>query len=380
MKPKYIALVLIALLAGALGGVGSTFLIKGDSSSQPVPRENVSITEINVNSTQEGVVKGAYQEISPSVVHITSTVLTRNFFGVVPQQGSGSGVVVSKEGHIITNNHVIQGASSIKVIFKGGEEYSGRVVGTKPEMDIAVIEVDAPPEKLKPANFGSSERLEVGSFVLAVGNPFGLKKTATLGIVSALNRTISTGEGSTLRHMIQTDASINPGNSGGPLINLEGEVVGINTAILSPSGGNIGIGFAIPIEDARATMKEILKKGEEKQGENAWLGIRGYTLSEELARKLNLEVEEGAVVAQVVPGSPADQAGLKGGNIQALIDGRVFLIGGDVILEIDGERIGSMEEVVEIISSHQPGDEIEITYLREGAQRTLEVTLGRRVS
>jgi putative serine protease PepD len=374
---RFFSYVLTALIAGAVGGAVALGLANYYPAPQetPVPRLNLS-----VNTSLETVVEQAYSSVAPSVVHITSTVLTRNFFfEIIPQTGTGSGVVVDKEGYILTNNHVIQDAESIKVTLSNGKEYDGNLVGADPETDVAVIKINAPSSELQPARLGDSGSVRIGMLVIAIGNPFGLDRTATLGIVSALNRSITTNEGSTLSNIIQTDASINPGNSGGPLINLQGEVIGINTAIISPSGGSVGIGFAIPVNTAKEVMEYLLKEGKKNPTPGrAWLGIRGYTVDSELSKLLNLPVKEGVMIAEVDPGGPAAKSGLRGGSVQIIINNRFFTIGGDIITKVDGNRIASMEGLVGVISSHKPGDKVEVTYIREGQVHTVKVVLGER--
>jgi|Deesub1362A_J573_1020465.scaffolds.fasta_scaffold01029_11 putative serine protease PepD len=375
---RTLILLLLSFIAGAVGGATSILLLS-DYLVQ-YPEGPSQIINMNVTSTQEEVIKSVYEKVAPSVVHITSTVLKRNFFfEIIPQQGTGSGVVVDKNGYILTNNHVIADASTIEVTLANGKKYGGELIGAIPELDIAVIKVDAPPDELNPASFGNSDKLSVGTFVMAIGNPFGLDRTATFGIVSALNRSINIGDGNVLQGMIQTDASINPGNSGGPLVDMAGEVIGINTAILSTSGGNIGIGFAIPINKAKVAMEEIIKEGKGRIPEGrAWLGISGITIDEEISNILNLPTKHGALIIEVVPGSPADKAGLRGGSVQVFINGRFLAIGGDIIVGLDGKEIKSMREVVDFISSKKPGDKVKVTYIRSGEEHETTVTLGRK--
>ncbi len=333
---------------------------------------------IPVNTTsEEALIMNVYKKVSPCVVHITSTALTWNFFmEIVPQQGIGSGFIVSKDGYILTNNHVIQGAEFIKVKLADGTELDASLVGADPENDIAVLKID-PPYELPVVELGDSDKLRVGMLAIAIGNPFGLDRTVTVGVVSALNRTIKTENG-IMENLIQTDASINPGNSGGPLVNSKGEVIGINTAIYTTSGGSIGIGFAIPINKARKIMEEIISKGGGKKA-YAWLGIYGYDLTPELSRCLGIDRKYGAVIAYVIPGGPADEAGLRGGNRQIVCNSKLYTVGGDIIVSIDGKEIKSMKHLREVISEHKPGDMVRVGYLREGELKYTDVKLGRRV-
>ena len=289
---------------------------------------------------------------------------------------TGSGFVIDTEGHILTNNHVIEGAEKVEVKLGDSEkEYEAEVVGTDPGTDIALLEVEAPAKELHPLTLGHSGEVEVGDPVVAIGNPFGLDRTVTSGIVSALQRQIQAPNGFSINHVIQTDAAINPGNSGGPLIDAEGNVIGINSQIATGGGGdgNVGIGFAIPIDTVRAEIKQLETKGEVA---HAFLGISGGTITPELAKALNLPVSEGVIVQTVVKGSPADKAGLEAGNTAATINGQEVRLGGDVITEADGKKIKTMEQLVEAIQDSQPGDELELKILRDGHEKTATVTLG----
>ena len=289
---------------------------------------------------------------------------------------TGSGFVIDGEGHILTNNHVIEGAEKVEVKLGDSEkEYEAEVVGTDPGTDIALLKVEAPAKELHPLTLGNSAEMEVGDPVVAIGNPFGLDRTVTSGIVSALQRQIQAPNGFSINHVIQTDAAINPGNSGGPLINAQGEVIGINSQIATGGGGNgnVGIGFAIPIDTVRAEIKQLETKGEV---EHAFLGISGGTITPELSKALNLPVEQGVIVQTVVKGSPADKAGLEAGNTAATINGQEVRLGGDIITEANGKKIKSMEELVEVIQDSQPGDELELKILRGGNEKTANVTLG----
>ena len=336
---------------------------------------NVIIPE-NASVTEEALIMNVYNKVSPCVVHITSTALKWNFFmEIVPQQGIGSGFIISKDGYIVTNNHVIAGAEFIKVKLADGEELDASLVGADPQNDIAVLKID-PPHDLPVVKLGDSDKLQVGMLAIAIGNPFGLDRTVTVGVISALNRTIK-GEEGIMENLIQTDASINPGNSGGPLVNSRGEVIGMNTAIYTTSGGSIGIGFAIPINKVKKIADEIISKGEIKA--YAWLGIYGYTLTPELAEHLGLPVSEGVVIAYVVPGGPAEKAGLRGGSEQIIFKNELLTVGGDVIVSIDDIKIKSMNQLRKIISSHEPGDIIKVGYIRENKLEYTNVKLGRRI-
>jgi S1-C subfamily serine protease len=291
---------------------------------------------------------------------------------------TGSGFVIDSDGHVLTNNHVIEGANRITVKLGASEKtYEAKVIGADPATDLALLEVEAPAEQLHPLTLGHSSEMEVGDPVVAIGNPFGLDRTVTSGIVSALQRQIQAPNGFSISNVIQTDAAINPGNSGGPLINARGEVIGINSQIETGGGGsgNVGIGFAIPIDTARAEIHQLETKGEV---EHAFIGISGGTITPELARAVNLPVKEGVIVQTVVKGGPADKAGIEGGNTSATIDGAEVSLGGDIITEVDGKKVAGMDELVEVINGKQPGEELELTILRDGSTKTATVTLGDR--
>lgn len=292
---------------------------------------------------------------------------------------TGSGILIDKEGHILTNNHVIEGASKVEVKLGSSDtEHEAEVVGADPATDVALLKVNAPASEEDPLSLGDSSKVHVGDPVVAIGNPFGLDRTVTAGIVSALQRQIQAPNGFSISHVIQTDAAINPGNSGGPLINSEGQVIGINSQIQTGGSGdgNVGIGFAVPINTAREVVEQIEKNG---KVEHAYIGISGGNITPALAKALKLPVEQGILVNEVVKGSPADKAGIEGGNTEATIEGVQVNLGGDIITEINGKKVASMEEVINEVNSAQPGDKMELTVIR-GADETkhLTVTLGVR--
>jgi len=291
---------------------------------------------------------------------------------------TGSGFLIDTEGHIVTNNHVVEDAKRVEVKLGSSDKtYTAEVVGTDPATDVALLKVDAPADSLHPLALGDSSKVEVGEPVVAIGNPFGLDRTVTSGIVSALQRQIQAPNGFSISHVIQTDAAINPGNSGGPLIDSSGSVIGINSQIQTGggSGGNVGIGFAVPINTAREVVQQIEEHGEVK---HAYLGISGGTITPDLAKALKLPVKEGVLVNEVVKGGPADQAGIKGGDTSATIEGASFRLGGDVITEVDGKKITGMEEVINAVNAASPGDKMELTVDRDDKSQTIAVTLGVR--
>ena len=299
--------------------------------------------------------------MSRGVVNITSTTLEYTWFlEVVPRQGVGSGVVIDKKGHIVTNYHVIRDAERLEVTLYDKEKYEAKRVGIDPINDIAVLKIDCPEEKLYPAQLGRSDDLKVGQKVLAIGNPFCLDQTLTTGIISSLQRTLRTDFG-LIDDVIQTDAAINPGNSGGPLLNRRGEVIGINTAIFSRTGESVGIGFAVPVNTVSRILPDLLEHGRVLR---AWFGVQGQPLSPRLAQALRLPVEEGLLVVQVESSSSADQAGIRGGQRRVFFGNLPLLIGGDVIVALGGQSVTSMVDLASILEDKRPGDRISVVYYR----------------
>jgi S1-C subfamily serine protease len=382
-----------ALLGGAV--VGALFSIAitagwiGTKSSSPatIP-EPMATPVVSKGSEDTNVVNQIYRHDGQGVAFIEATEAPEetaspfNPFGEEESSGggiaTGSGFVIDSEGHILTNNHVVEGSTKITVkLGSSNATHTAEVVGTDPASDIALLKVEAPADQLHPLALGDSSKVRVGDPVVAIGNPFGLDRTVTSGIVSALQRQIQAPNGFSIDHVIQTDAAINPGNSGGPLIDSAGEVIGINSQIETGGGGNgnVGIGFAIPINTAREVASEIEKNG---KVEHAFLGIQGGTITPALAKAVNLPVSKGVLVAEVVKGGPADKAGLEGGSTEATIEGATFQLGGDIITEVDGKPISSMEEVIEAVNADNPGDKMELTVLRHGETKNVTVTLGNR--
>lgn len=319
-----------------------------------------------------------YERSSPSVVHITTRTRVWSFFrGVDVQAGSGSGFVFDEQGHIITNNHVVEGAEQLDVIFADGTTIPATVVGSDAYNDLAVLRVaGAPPELIRPLPLGESQSLKVGMRVAAIGNPFGLDRTLTTGVISALGRTIERESEAALGEMIQTDAAINPGNSGGPLLNLRGEVIGVNTSIRSPSGGSVGIGFAVPVDTVKRVVPELIAKG---RYEHPWLGFNAYEITTELARFLRLPVDRGLLIAQLQAGGPADLAGVRGASERLRTNFGALLVGGDILTAIDDQPIRTRDDMTIYLENHKRvGDVVQMTLIRDGAQITLEATLQAR--
>jgi S1-C subfamily serine protease len=381
-----------ALLGGAVVAVVgliaiATGLVKPETKTITVSR-SISAPISSKSSEGSNVVNQIYKADGEGVAFVQSTLKpkesqTFNPFGEPESESggtaTGSGFVIDTEGHILTNNHVIEGASKVEVKLGDSEKtYAAKVVGTDPATDLALLQVDAPKEQLQPLKLGRSSEVEVGDPVVAIGNPFGLDRTVTSGIVSALQRQIQAPNGFSISNVIQTDAAINPGNSGGPLIDAQGEVIGINSQIEtggSGSEGNVGIGFAIPIDTAKAEIKSLIEKGEV---EHAYLGITGGSITPDLAKALNLPVEQGVIVQSVVKGGPAAKAGVQGGNTTATIEGVEVSLGGDIVTEVNGKKVAGMDEVVNLVNEAKPGETMKLTILRGGKEKTATVTLGKR--
>ena len=317
-----------------------------------------------------------YEKVADGVVNITSTAVQMDFFfNAFPTQGSGSGSIIDTKGQILTNHHVVANAQKLGVTLADGSKWPAKLIGSDPDSDLAVIKIDAPKEKLKIIPMGDSRNLKIGQKVLAIGNPFGLQRTLTTGIVSSLGRTIRSESGTLMEDIIQTDAAINPGNSGGPLLNSEGEIIGINSAIISPSGGSVGIGFAIPVNTAKKIIPELISKGYVSY---PWIGATIQTLIPEVAKYLKLKIDRGAMIAEAVKGGPAEKAGLKGGNQRVEVGNMVVTVGGDVVVKADQHDVKTSDELIHYIREKKPGDAIVLKVLRNGAFNDVKVTLGER--
>ncbi len=324
-----------------------------------------------------------YEKYNESVVNITTEVIGINWFlDPVPQSGgSGSGSIIDERGYVLTNNHVVENAYKLYVNLADGSRYEARPVGTDPESDLAVIKFT--PEqgkKLKPIPFGTARNLKVGQKVLAIGNPFGLERTLTTGIVSGLGRPIQKDSKTILQNMIQTDASINPGNSGGPLFNMRGEMIGINTMIYSPSGGSVGIGFAIPVDTAVRIVPQLIKEGRVRRG---WIDMQAIQLFPDLVEYLRQSgkgapVENGLLISTVAAGSNAEKAGLKGGTQAVRYGSSIFYIGGDIVISIDGKPVTSIAQLYSALEDTSPGQKITVEFYRGDKRMSAIVTLSER--
>jgi S1-C subfamily serine protease len=353
----------------------ATISASATSTSAPAPDGSSS----GQASLSSGCLPAAevYEQLRPAVVEITSTVSARSPFGP-PAEGVGSGIIIDEQGFILTNYHVIADADNLEVKFADGTTVSAQVVGRDPGNDLAVIRANVSDGELTPAPLGDSDAVQVGDSVLAIGNPFNLEGTLTQGIVSALGRTYASEDGTRpIRNLIQTDAAVNPGNSGGPLLNCQGEVIGINTLLENPTGDrvNVGVAFAVPINTARQFLPDMLA-GETVS--HPWLGIAGQEVTPALAQDLDLPVDAGVYVTLVAAGSPAERAGLQGAfasEAQA-VGSSSLPSGGDVILAADGQTVASVEDLAGYLDTQKrPGDTVELQVLRDEQELSLEATL-----
>jgi putative serine protease PepD len=354
-RPSSTLSLVAALVAGAFIGVGggaATYAALSSGDTKTVVRQ-VTVGDSQPASSSSGLsVNAIYQRTHKGVVEITVSGRTQESpFGGQTQQAQGSGFVYDTEGRIVTNEHVVDGAQSVSVKLWNGKSYDATVVGTDPSTDLAVLDIDAPASVLSPLPLGDSDKVQVGSTVVAIGSPFGLEQTVTAGIVSALHRQMTSPNNFTIGNSIQTDAAINHGNSGGPLINSSGQVIGVNAQIASDSGGNEGVGFAIPSNTAKSIVSQLIDSG---KVEHAFLGVA-----------LQDATGAGAQVSRVTANTPARRAGLRAG---------------DVITQVDGKRIGTGDELSAAINAKSPGDAVSVTYRRGGETHTVRVTLANRPS
>jgi S1-C subfamily serine protease len=367
-----IALILIATLVLGAGAGAIAYSTFGSSSTliRQVPVQRSEPAAQTTPLTVGQVYKDAYR----SVVEITVTSDQSSPFGGQQQQrAQGSGFVIDNSGHIVTNDHVVAGAKSVSVQFWNGATYKASVMGTDPSTDLGVIKVDAPESVLHPIQFGDSDSVQVGDTTIAIGSPFGLAETVTSGIVSALHRQMEAPNNFTINDSIQTDAAINHGNSGGPLLNINGEVIGVNSQIRSDSGGSDGVGFAIPSNTVKSIADTLIGSG---KVEHAYLGVSVQEISASVAGQLKLV--SGVEVATVRTGTPAKNAGIRGATGSKTIEGQQYPTGGDVITAIDGQKVTSSEDVQQTIDAHQPGDTVKVTYWRNGDSHTVDVKLATR--
>jgi S1-C subfamily serine protease len=368
---------LVVLVAGLiLIETGAIDTGDGNSSATVAP---AALARPATASDQGLTVNEIYKRDAPGVAYIKANVVqqTQSLFGAPQRQQStatGSGFLIDDDGHILTNAHVVEGAKDVEVQLGDGDTQGAEIVGTDPSTDVALLKVDDT-NGVSPLPLADSEQVQVGDPVIAIGNPFGLDRTVTSGIVSALQRQIQAPNGFSISDVIQTDAPINPGNSGGPLIDGNGSVIGINSQIESSSGGNQGIGFAVPIKTAEDVINQ-LKDGRDVQ--HAYLGVSGGSITPEIANALNLPVDQGVLVEQVLQNGPADDAGIKGPTGEATVAGQTIPVGGDIITKVDGKAVTGMDELISLVDDHQPGDELTLTVWSEDQQKDVTVRLGDR--
>jgi S1-C subfamily serine protease len=345
------------------------------------PAQTTPVSAAEPANALEAQVEAVYDEAGQSVVHITSRVITYDFFmQPVPQEGTGSGFVYDTEGHIVTNYHVVADAESVSVALAAGGVYTATIVGTDPSNDLAVvsIEVEDLPD---PIPLGDSEQLRVGQFVIAIGNPFALDRTLTMGVISALSRVIQSPDSRFIGEAIQTDAAINPGNSGGPLLDLEGRVIGVNSQIISPSQASAGIGFAISANTVRRVVPQLIAQGHYP---HPWLGISALPFDSQgaqIIRKAGMKVpvDQGLLVAEVTSGGPAAKAGIRGSDRSVSIGNVQVPVGGDIIVAINGKPIADFQELTVYLETEtKVGDKVEVTLIRDGQEMKVSVTLAER--
>jgi S1-C subfamily serine protease len=378
--------VAVAGAALALGGAAA-FDKLGSTTTVQSAAPTVTVSATSTRRSTSGMSdEQIYQRDAPGVVQITatSTVHTQQDpFGFLPptaqtEQALGSGFVIDKAGHIITNEHVVAGANKVQVSFSGQDQIRATVVGKDTSTDIAVLKIDAHARALTPLPLGQSDAVQVGDHVVAIGNPFGYDRTLTAGVVSAVGREISAPNSSPIENAIQTDAAINHGNSGGPLINAEGQVIGVTSQISTGNTGgqgNVGIGFAIPINLVRTVAAQIIKTG---KVEHAYLGVSVQSITPQLAHLFNLPTKKGLLVEQVTPGSGAKKAGLKAGTTSVIVGGESYQLGGDIITQANGKPVGTIEQLRTVISAMKPGDSLHLKIVRGRSTKDVTVKLGSR--
>ena len=366
--------------AAAFGDLGGKTTTVREVAAQAAP----AVSQVPPKALSIGDI---YQRSAGGVVQVTSTsvvtVPADPFFGDLfpsqqQQQSLGSGFVIDKTGHIVTNYHVVQGAKKINVSFSNGASSKATIVGVDPSSDLAVLKVDASSRALTPLQLGNSDTMRVGDPVVAIGNPFGLDRTVTAGIVSAIQRAITAPNGYTIDHVIQTDAAINHGNSGGPLLNRRGQVIGVNAQIEtgnSGNAGNVGVGFAIPSNTVKNVIAQLLREGHVNR---AFIGISATPITRDLARVFRLPVSKGLLVQSVQPGSGAASAGLKPGTTQVVLAGESYNLGGDIIVQADKSPVASLDRLRDVVASKKPGDKLRLVVYRNGKRTIVSVKLGRQ--
>jgi len=386
------ALAAVAVLGGAaaLGGAALVGRMRWEMMESVLVESPGQAAPASFAQDKPLTINQVYRRDAPGVVQITSTSIVNvpqdPFFGspfgpqTQEEQSLGSGFVIDKAGHIVTNYHVVQGARTVRVSFSSNENVAARVVGTDPSTDIAVLQIGAHSRALTPLPWGDSDAVQVGDSVVAIGNPFGYTRSATAGIVSAVDRPLTAPNNFPIDHAIQTDAALNRGNSGGPLLNARGEVIGVNSQISTGNTGqegNLGIGFAIPSNTVRHVVAQILQTG---HVEHAWLGIQAKELTPQIAQLFHLPVTHGVLVAHVQRDTGAAAAGLRAGTTQVTVAGESWPIGGDIIVSVDGMPTPTLDRLRDVIAGHKPGDTIKVGIYRGNSKQTIEVKLGRQPS
>jgi S1-C subfamily serine protease len=388
-KSRVAIMMAVAVLVGATLGCGlpDDSLLPGATATPtvvptptsapppvpPMPDEPVSALEAQIEAV--------YEQAGPAVVNITTVSYAYDFFfNPVPQEGTGSGFLYDAEGHIVTNYHVVENAEELSVALADGRVYPATAVGVDPSNDLAVIHIEA--EDLpQPISLGDSDNLHVGQFVIAIGNPFGQAGTLTAGVISALGRIIESPDGRFIGEAIQTDAAINPGNSGGPLLDLRGQIIGVNSQIISPSRASAGIGFAVPVNTVRRVVPQLIAHG---RYPHPRLGAEYLSLTAEWAQAfrkagMNVPVDEGLLVISVTSGGPADQAGIQGGDQLVRLGNVLIPLGGDIITSVNGEPISDSRELIVLLETEtKVGDTVDVRIIRDGEEQTVQVTLDER--
>ncbi len=369
-----LVLILGAFWAGARFGPRDP--AKVEAVPLPGPRPSPVAARDSGLTEDESINVRIYRQASPAVANILTKATEYDFFmDPVPVEGAGSGFIMDPRGYILTNYHVVEGAQSIEVVLGDQSRHAAKYIGADQRNDVALIKIDPKGKQLATLKLGDSNALQVGQKVLAIGNPFGFQSTLTTGVISALGRTVQTSQTAFIDEAIQTDAAINRGNSGGPLIDSHGDVIGINTAIYTPSGTTAGIGFAIPINTAKNIANDLITSG---RVHRAYLGVVTYGLVGGLAEALDLPVQEGLLVETVAKGGPADAAGIHGGDRLVQAGLQKFYIGGDVIVAIDGQKVANQFDLNVILNHHRPGDTVNVTMYRGGKKMDIPLRLGER--
>jgi len=372
------ALAAAAILGGAVA-VGGVALLGGFDGTTTVVNETAPVRSPGLapSSAKGMTINEIYQRAASGVVRVNSTTNSTSTSTTPGESALGSGFVIDKTGHIVTNYHVVEGADVVTVSFSNRDTVKAEVVGTDPSTDLAVLSVNTSASALTPLPLGNSDVVEVGDAVVAIGNPFGLDRTVTSGIVSAVQRLITAPNRFTIDHVIQTDAAINHGNSGGPLLNSRGQVIGVNSQIETgdTATGNVGIGFSVPSNTVKDVVAQILRTG---HVDHAYLGISGQAVTPDVADTYNLAAKKGVIVGSVTSASGADKAGLKGGRRQVVVAGETYVLGGDIIVAFDGKQISSIEQLRDAVAAHKPGDKVTVVIFRGANKTSVTVTLGRQ--